>query len=226
MLPLATGYHLGMSAGPESSPYEAWLRALRDLTADAERLAAWRDQRNAFAHRLGTALTEPHPPAPTATGPALYGVYLPTTGLCYIGQTKESERRLRDLPIGESHHVGMTVPPELWSRVIVIQWRQLLPLVPAAERGLANEDPETCGKALEHLMICERHPVINSYARRNGQFRARSPERSQSTGARAAPNFPGLFKAVLTSWTDLELAPTDSPHYSTSGRVIVPGVLS
>jgi hypothetical protein len=61
MLPLATGYHLGMSAGPESSPYEAWLRALRDLTADAERLAAWRDQRNVFAHRLGTALTEPHP---------------------------------------------------------------------------------------------------------------------------------------------------------------------
>jgi hypothetical protein len=59
----------------------------------------------------------------------------------------------------------MTVPPELWSRVIVIQWRQLLPLVPAAEQQLASDDPETCGKALEHLMICERQPVINSYAR-------------------------------------------------------------
>jgi hypothetical protein len=216
-----------MSAGPESSPYEAWLRALRDLTATAERLAAWRDQRNAFAYRLGTALTEPHPPTPAAIGPALYGVYLPTTGLCYVGQTKESERRLRDLPIGESHHVGMTVPPELWSRVIVIQWRQLLPLVPPAEQQRASDDPETCGKALEHLMICERHPVINCYVRtRDGHFRARSPERSRSVGARAAPDFPGLFKAVLTSWTDLESVPADSPHYSTSGRVIVPDAFS
>jgi hypothetical protein len=58
---MATGYHLGMSAGQESSPYEAWLRALRDLTSTAERLAAWRDQRNAFAYRLGNALTDPHP---------------------------------------------------------------------------------------------------------------------------------------------------------------------
>lgn len=216
-----------MSAGPESSPYEAWLRALRDLTATPERLAAWRDQRNAFAYRLGKALTEPHPPTPAAIGPALYGVYLRTTGLCYVGQTKEAERRLRDLPIGESHHVGMTVAPELWSHVIVIQWRQLLPLVPAAEQQLASDDPENCGKALEHLMICERHPVINSYARRGGQFRARSPERSRSAGARAAPNFPGLFKAVLTSWTDLEsAASTGTGHYTTSGRVIFPAGLS
>jgi hypothetical protein len=91
-----------MSARPESSPYEARLRTLRDLTAGAERPAAWRDQRNAFAYRLGTALTEPHPLAPAAIGP----VYLPTTGLCYVGQTKEAERRLRDLPIGESHHAA------------------------------------------------------------------------------------------------------------------------
>jgi hypothetical protein len=162
--------------------------ALRDLTATAERLAAWRDQRNAFAYRLGKALTEPHPPTPAAIGPALYG----TTSLCYVGQTKEAERRLRDLPIGESHHVGMTVALELWSHVIVIQWRQLLPLTPAAEQQLAIDDPETCGKALEHLMICERHPVINCYARtREGHFRVRSPERSQPAGARAAPNFPG-----------------------------------
>jgi hypothetical protein len=121
----------------------------------------------------------------------------------------------------------MTVPPELWSRVIVIQWRQLLPLVPPAEQQRASDDPETCGKALEHLMICERHPVINCYVRtRDGHFRARSPERSRSVGARAAPDFPGLFKAVLTSWTDLESVPADSPHYSTSGRVIVPDAFS
>jgi hypothetical protein len=135
-----------------------------------------------------------------------------------VGQAKEAERRLRDLPIGESHHVGMTVAPELWSYVIVIQWRQLLPLVPAAERQLASDDPETCGKALEHLMICKRHPVINCYARtRDGHFRVRPPEQSRSAGARAAPNFPGLFKAVLTSWTDLEsAASTGSGHFGTS----------
>jgi hypothetical protein len=115
----------------------------------------------------------------------------------------------------------MTVAPELWSRVIVIQWQQLLPLVPTAERGLANQDPETCGRALEHLMIGERQPVINCYVRtRDGHFRARSLERSRSAGARAAPNFPGLFNGVLTSWMDLESA--TSGCYTTSGRVIFP----
>ena len=59
----------------------AWRRALKELLGDKQRFDSWREQRYTFAHRVGTLLTEAHPPAPTAIGPALYGVYLPGTGL-------------------------------------------------------------------------------------------------------------------------------------------------
>jgi hypothetical protein len=63
----------------------AWRRALKELLGDKQRFDSWRKQRYAFAHRVGTLLTEAHPPVPAATRSALYGVYLPGTGLCYIG---------------------------------------------------------------------------------------------------------------------------------------------
>ena len=73
----------------------------------------------ADAHRVGTLLTEAHPPAPAAIGSALYGVYLPGTGLCYVGRTQEAGRRLRDLPIGESHpanpELRITARSDGWS---------------------------------------------------------------------------------------------------------------
>jgi hypothetical protein len=89
--------------------------ALKELTGDQQRLDPWRKQRYAFAHRGGTFLIEAHPPTPVALGPALYSVYLVGTGLWYVG-----------LPIGESHHLAVSVPPELWTRVIVFQCTELL----------------------------------------------------------------------------------------------------
>ena len=74
------------------------------------------------------------------------GVYLPGTGLCYVGQTQEARRRLRDLPIGESHHLAMTAPPELWTRVIVVQWAELL--VRADGQEWVIPDMRACGQAL------------------------------------------------------------------------------
>jgi hypothetical protein len=140
----------------------AWRRALNELLGDRQRFDSWRKQRYAFAHRVGTLLTEAHPPAPAAIGPALYGVYLPGTGLCYVGQTQEARRRLRDLPIGESHHLAMTAPPELWTRVIVVQWAELL--VRSTEREWVIPDMKACGQALEYLLHCHFRPTINCYA--------------------------------------------------------------
>jgi len=112
-LPDATTYHLRMSADVHeesgtlvpadvvADPVDAsgaWRRALRELLANRQRFDSWREQRYAFAHRVGMLLTEAHPPTPAAVGPALYGVYLAGTGLCYVGQTQEARRRLRDLP--------------------------------------------------------------------------------------------------------------------------------
>ena len=46
-----------------------WRRALQELLSDKQRFDSWRTQRYAFAHRVGTLLTEAHPPTPAATGP-------------------------------------------------------------------------------------------------------------------------------------------------------------
>ena len=208
----------------------AWRRALKELLGDKQRFHSWREQRYAFAHRVGTLLTEAHPPTPAATGPALYGVYLPGTGLCYVGQTQEARRRLRDLPIGESHHLAMTAPPELWTRVIVVQWAELL--VRATEREWVIPDMKACGQALEYLLHCHFRPTINCYARTtDGRYRERPPERSKSKAAVGAIEHSDLFKVVLGVWSSLEAVPEPTPgesrvaDYGPFGRVIFPAAL-
>ena len=241
-LPDATTYHLGMSADAHeesdilvpadvvADPADAsaaWRRALKELLGDKHRFDSWRAQRYAFAHRVGTLLTEAHPPAPAAIGPALYGVYLPGTGLCYVGQTQEARRRLRDLPIGESHHLAMTAPPELWTRVIVVQWAELL--VRATDRKWVIPDMKACGQALEYLLHCHFRPTINCYARTtDGRYRERPPERSKSKAAVGATGYSDLFKVVLGIWSDLEAVPEPAPgesrvaDYRPFGRVVFP----
>jgi hypothetical protein len=214
-----------------SDAYAAWREALQEFTSDARSFAEWREHRYAFAHRLGRLLTEAHPPTPAAVGHALYGVYVTGTSLCfYVGQTKNAKRRLRDLPIGESHHLAVTIPPELWSRVIVVQWPELLSQIPDHERERALDDPDTCGMALEHLMQCELHPVVNCFARTtDGRYRERPPERSKSNGARSASRFPKLFETVLETWSALEDFPHDGTGpagYLSSGRAVFPSALA
>ena len=247
-LPNATSYHLWMSTDAQQRPditvpndttvnrldvdaYTAWHSALKELTGDQQRFDSWRKQRYAFAHRVGTLLTEAHPPTPVATGPALYGVYLAGTGLCYVGQTQEAKRRLRDLPIGESHHLAVTVPPELWTRVIVVQWAELL--APAVgDHDWAITNMKTCGEALEYLLHCHFHPPINCHARTTGgSYRERPPENSKSKAAISSASFSHLFKVVLGAWSDLEAIAAPAPDneriadYSSYGRVIFPSAL-
>jgi hypothetical protein len=215
----------------DADAYTAWHRALKEVTGDHQRFDSWRKQRYAFAHRVGTLLTEAHPPTPVAIGPALYGVYLAGVGLCYVGQTQEAKRRLRDLPIGESHHLAVTVPPELWTRVIVVHWAELLaPAVGDRDRAITNM--KTCGEALEHLLHCHFHPPINCHTRTTGgSYRERPPEKSKSQAAISSASFSHLFKVVLGAWSDLEAiaepAPSDGriANYSSYGRVIFPSAL-
>src|SRR5215467_16390217 len=90
-----------------------WLDALHTLTATEADARRWRHERYAFAHRVGSALVEPDGVQGTINGLVVYGVWL-EWGLLYVGQTKEAERRLRDLVVGESHHLANTFPPEIW----------------------------------------------------------------------------------------------------------------
>src|SRR5690606_19816753 len=106
---------------PSSDAYAIWLDAMRELTSSRSAAQGWRDRRWMFARELGEALVAQTQDHPAISGPALYGVWL-RWGCLYVGQTLDAARRLRDLPIGESHHLATTFPAEIWDRVVVVSW--------------------------------------------------------------------------------------------------------
>ena len=206
----------------------AWRRALEELLGDKQRFDSWRKQRYAFAHRVGTLLTEAHPPCRDRPG----ALWRPPPGNRALlrwtnpgGQAKAAGPSNR-----ESHHLAMTAPPELWTRVIVVQWAELL--VRAAEREWVISDIKACGQALEYLLHCHFRPTINCYARTtDGRYRERPPEKSKSKASVGATAYLDLFKVVLGVWSDLEAVPEPASgesrvaDYSPFGRVVFPVAL-
>lgn len=212
--------------------YEHWHMALRSLTSGTVELTEWQERRFRFAHSLGALLTTgSDKEGSPVTGPVVYGVYLSGVGLAYVGQTLEAERRLRDLPIGESHHLANTIPPELWERVVVVQWPSLSERLDYQERkAVADMGPAVCGLALEHLLQVRTEPPLNRRRRtRDGLWRLRRPEDSRSRGALFSGAIPGLHVLVWSAWNELERAAVPScgekRTISSSGRVIFPSAV-
>ncbi|MBT2409170.1 hypothetical protein J7I94_01110 [Streptomyces sp. ISL-12] len=210
--------------------YRAWRSSLSTLLADAARLAQWQERRYRFAHRVGSLLTEEYGDSPATVGAVLYGVFASGAGLCYVGQTQEAGRRLRDLPVGESHHLANTVPPEVWERVVVIRWPLLLPAAPAAERSeVGKMGSEVCGLALEHALQVATAPPLNSRRRRtSGDWQSRNLAQSRSRGAVHAQRIPELARLTLTAWQALATAraPAGSAVVADGvGRVVFPAAL-
>ncbi len=220
-----------MEEWEQDEAYRQWRASLGVLLSDAGRLAAWQERRYRFAWELGAVLTKASGETPALTGPALYGVFLPSTGLCYVGQTRDAERRLNDLPVGESHHLANTVPPELWERVVVVRWPVLLDGAPAGDqKAAADGDEIVTGLALEYLLQLTFTPPLNSRRRhRDGMWRPRNLAASKSRGAVAARNLPGLWALVRTAWLELAEcpAPADGTSVVTSpaGRAVFPSAL-
>lgn len=130
------------------------------------------------------------------TGHVLYGVWL-DWGLLYVGQTGQSERRLRDLAVGESHHLANTFPPEIWHRVVVVAW----PRLPEAGPLTGVLDPREVSLALEHRLQSWLKPLANASRRTSdGRWRPVDWSRSKSVGARIAPQVDKLFEAVQEVW--------------------------
>lgn len=208
--------------------YLAWQQSLRVLTTDAATLALWQEHRYRFAHRVGLALlTTPSVGSASVVGPVVYGIYT-TAGLCYIGQTHEAERRLKDLPVGDSHHLGNTLPPELWERVVVLRWPALLPMVPAVERSAVEAmGNETCGLAIEHGLQLATAPLLNRRRRHpNGGWTERNLVKSRSRGALHAGLIPHLCEVALATLQDLATAevPLGEAFLDTrAGRIVQPG---
>jgi hypothetical protein len=219
----------GMDTSPADEAFGRWRAALLDSLASPERVLAWQDRRYRFAHQVGQLLTHPaRPHAAPVTGHVVYGVHVAGAGLLYVGQTGDAKRRLRDLPVGESHHLATTVPPETWDRVIVVQWPDLLPGLRDSE-GLVAEQfgHQTCGLALEHLLQVTYRPVMTARRRGGaGEWAARRIDSSRSRGAVNSGRFPGLFRAVRAVWDQLadtpEPANGDPAVHAGAGRVIFP----
>ncbi|GAA0209366.1 hypothetical protein GCM10010492_03850 [Saccharothrix mutabilis subsp. mutabilis] len=183
----------------DGDAFDAWRRALDELSASAEAAEAWRVRRYRYAHRLGRALTGVRQDgSPLLTGRVLYGVWL-RWGLLYVGQTSEAERRLRDLVVGESHHLANTFPPEIWHRVVVVAWPRL-PEAVALAGELADED---ISLALEYRLQSLLAPLANASRRTpDGGWRPVDWTRSRSRGARAADKVDRLFTAVREVWEE------------------------
>ncbi|MER8013327.1 hypothetical protein ACIQ7S_10325 [Streptomyces griseoluteus] len=210
--------------------YRAWRSSLTTLLGDASLLERWQDRRYEFAHRVGSLLTEAHADSSITVGPVLYGVFASGAGLCYVGQTQEAERRLRDLPVGESHHLANTVPPEVWERVVVIRWPLLLSEAPASEQmEVEAMGSVVCGLALEHTLQVATNPPLNSRRRRtSGDWRPRNLTQSRSRGAIHSQRIPELSRLTLAAWKTLSEA--EAPNgaavvASEVGRVVIPSTL-
>lgn len=200
--------------------FRQWRHALQQLTSQQDDARAWRQRRYRFAHRLGQQLLAADGTGRPVTGPVLYGVWL-KWGLLYIGQTLEAERRLRDLPVGESHHLASTFPPEIWDRVVVIQW----PALPEAT-SLTQLQPDEIGLALEHRLQSHLQPLVNSERRTaKGGWRAVLWATSRSRGALTAHRIGDLYEAVHSIWEQAARATTFDPSNNPAFRVVFPETL-
>lgn len=181
----------------DENQFAAWRASLQQLNTSASGSRLWRESRYRFAHRLGDALVGATASGPAITGPALYGVWL-SWGLIYVGQTTDAQRRLRDLAIGESHHLANTFPPEIWDRIVVIAWSQLAEADgPVRDLGL-----KVVGLALEHRLQAEERPLANSARRMSsGGWHAVDLSHSASRGAKAGARVTELYTAVRQLWT-------------------------
>lgn len=187
---------------PEASaPIDKWREALLELTADEQSAADWRRTRSAFAYRLGASLVTGGGTRPLVSGSVLYGVWL-KWGLIYVGQTGEAQRRLRDLAIGDSHHLANSYPPEIWTRVAVVEW----PRLSAAPRAIERLSEPVVGLALEHRLQALLRPLANTSRRTSaGGWRSVDWARSRSRGSNAAQEIDDLFASAWAAWQAAEI---------------------
>ncbi|MFJ2568635.1 hypothetical protein ACIO02_37965 [Streptomyces sp. NPDC087568] len=219
-----------MSDQVHEDAYRAWRSSLMTLLGDASLLARWQERRYQFAHRVGALLAEAHEDSCVTVGPVLYGVFATGSGLCYVGQTQEAERRLRDLPVGESHHLANTVPPEVWERVVVIRWPLLLSEAPVSEQmEIEAMGSAVCGLALEHMLQVATTPPLNSRRRRiTGDWQPRNLTQSRSRGAIHSQRIPELGRLAIAAWKALaeaEVPKGAAVVVSGVGRVVFPSAL-
>ena len=210
---------------------DQWTSSLLAMTRTPSRASTYLDDRLKFTNHLARQLME----GVGGCSRVVYGVWLDGHKKpIYIGQTADAHRRLWDLPIGESHHLSNSFPPEIWRRVVVVQWGHLfrelgdgcVPIFAGLrDMGVAEETKQlkVIGLGLEHLLQSRDRPLMNRRTkRRDGTWGQVNWSRSASLGARAAPFLGPLFGKVDEVWKALVSA---RPRRNGAARTM-PGGLS
>jgi hypothetical protein len=212
--------------------FDQWLAAIRALTATTDEARRYLDRRLQFTTEVARALS--HDDA--ALDSLAYGVTLEGhASPVYIGQTTEGRRRLWDLPIGESHHLANSFPPETWERVVVVYWGQLLERTPELASSLAaairpkleaetGDERQAIGLGLEYRLQCEFRPLFNRRKKkRDGSWRDVDWQNSASLGARVGPLLGELYSSVIEVWRQLTTLSPEGPVGNVpGGRVVFP----
>jgi len=188
----------------------AWVDALHDLTRTPDEAAQFREARTRFAVLVAQEASQK---ASAGKVPAVYGVWLDRhKEPVYVGQTMDACRRLWDLPIGESHHLANTYPPEIWSRIVVVRWFEILVGEPARhalltaelfEMGLDKaEHLRAIGLMLEHRLQRQIRPRFNVAKRksRSGGWREIDHSTARSLGAASVESVEWLHARVIEVW--------------------------
>lgn len=206
---------------PDAQPasYQRWAALCREVNADAERSRRFREQRYAFNHRLARHLVENLPAR--RRDQVIYAVHLAGDHPCpaYLGTSTEGHRRLWDLPVGESHHLSNTYPPETWERVTILHWRQVLmeesydltTLAAQVGEHFPVEPAEVMkliGMGIEFLFQKETNPELNIRIKlRRGGFRKAGLDTSASRQALIARRWmEPLFPILWDHWQKLGAA--------------------
>lgn len=171
--------------------------------------------------------------------PAIYGVWLENhSHPIYIGQTGNAARRLWDLPVGESHHLSNTFPPETWGRIVVLKWADLLahcdtdfPLLLASvqkEFRLGKlSSTAAVGLGLEHRFQTAFKPLFNLRRKtRQGTTRTVNLAQSQAVGAQIAALLDREFNRVVMHWNQLVGSVSTGETFQTPfGCVVYPHLI-
>jgi hypothetical protein len=167
--------------------------------------------------------------------PVVYGIWLDNHSApfpTYVGQTLDAERRLWDLPLGESHHLANTYPPEIWQRVVIVRWRDIFEQESGSNLPVPVDvhDHRSIGLGLEYALQTRFRPPMNLWSKaRNGSLLEGRPELSQSIGKRVAsqPEFQTFYKSIEKIWMNLASEPEDDPGFFrvASGGVAFPSFI-
>lgn len=208
-----------------SELHKRWLESIRSVTVSQETSTNFLNWRLQFTTITAALLTHTDP----TLDELIYGVWLDGHATpIYIGQTTEGRRRLWDLPIGESHHLANSFPPEVWSRVVAVYWGKIMTSEPTLVTDCSLER-SAIGLGLEYLIQSQSLPLFNRRKkRRDGNWRDVDWNRSASVGARTAPHLTTLAEKVFRVWNELASATIPSDGFKSEhvfGRTVFPSAL-